>query len=383
MLDLLPASVVGLFLAPDRGCWRSDSSGLKTAHLKDTWKLSDLELGATVGVGFQARVRVAKAKTAKGCPKTPPMALKIIDKVQVIKTGTVDNVKNEVRFLSTVDHPFIVKLHACWQDQKSIYMLMDFVNGGDLYSAIAKWEITEKQGQLWIAELVLAIEYLHSRDLAHRDVKPENTLLDIKGHLRLADFGFAKVVRTYLWTVCGTRQYMAPEMIQGNGHGCGVDWWALGVLTYFVFSGSLPFTGDTTREIHEKILSCKYEPLSHLTPGGKSLIGGLLQNRSQRLGCMHEGAEGIKTHEWFSGVDFNKVLHRRVPSSVAPAVSSAEDTSNFDEYPESAGRDLPALSAEEQALFDFDFCEHRVSEVDISERIPFPVPVDCMCCSPT
>jgi protein kinase A/protein kinase X len=329
--------------------------------------LSGLELGATVGVGGTGRVRMVKAKDR---PEAAPMALKIQHKATVIKKNQVNYVKDEMKLLSTFDHPFVVKLHECWQDQTSIYMLMDFVNGGDLFSASHKWKISEKEAQLWTAELVLAIEYLHSKDVAHRDIKPENTLVDNEGHLRLTDFGFAKVVKTRLWTLLGTPMYVAPEMIQKVGHGCGVDWWSLGVVTYEILAGMAPFRADTTKGIHEKILKGEYHTPSHFTAKAKDLIRKLLRDRSRRLGCMKEGAAEIKKHEWFSTVDFNEVFHRRVPSSYNPKVISADDTSQFDKYPESDDGHLSALSVDQQAWFDSDFCERRTSGDAGSERTP-------------
>jgi serine/threonine protein kinase len=346
--------------------------------LRDIWKRSDLELGAAVGAGAYGRVRLAKAKD---CPEAAPMAVKILHKASLIRKNRVRHVKSEMTVLGMIDHPFIVKLHACWQDLKSIYMMMDFVNGGELHSAI-QWGISDEQAQLWIAEMVLAIEHLTTIGVAHRDVKPSNTLLDNEGHLRLTDFGLAKVVKTRLLTLCGTPEYMAPEAIQRRGYGCGVDWWALGILTYEVLAGAAPFIADTTKGIHEKILLGKYRTPSHFTPGAQDLIRGLLQERSRRLGCMDDGAEGVKTHAWFSTIDFNEVLHRRVPSSYVPTVRSAADTSQFYRVMEGVDDDLPALSAQEQALFDWEFCERRIGGVEVSESVPFSVPADCTCCSP-
>jgi len=357
MLDLLPASVAGLFIDLKQDC------GYETSHIKGSWELSDLELGATVGVGNFGRVRVAKAK---GRPKTPPMALKILHKQKVIKMNQVDHVKNELEVLSSIDHPFIVKLQACWQDQKSIYMLMDFVNGGELFSVIQKKRrIPEEQARLWIAEVVLAFEYLHSIHVAYRDLKPENTLLDTEGHLRLTDFGFAKVVETRLWTLCGTPEYLAPEVIQTKGHGCGVDWWALGILIYEVLAGNAPFTASTAMGIYDKVVRGEYRTPGHFSPSAKDLIKKLLMEKAFRLGCMKEGSAGVKAHQWFSTIDFNEVFHRRVSGSYVPKVSSAEDTSQFDKYPESNGGDLLALSAEQQALFNFDFGDRRSSTISV------------------
>lgn len=342
--------------------------------------MSDLELGATVGAGHYGRVRLAKAKHR---PTAAPMAVKILHKAKLIEENQVHHAKNEMQVLGMIDHPFIVKLHACWQDMKSIYMMMDFVNGGELHSAIQSlWGISDKQAQLWIAEMVLAIEHLNKIGVVHRDVKPENTLLDNEGHLRLTDFGLAKVVKTRLLTLCGTPEYQAPEVIQRRGYGCSVDWWALGILAYEMLAGSAPFIADTTKGIHDKILLGKYKTPSHFTPGAQDLIRGLLQDRSRRLGCMDDGAQGVKRHAWFRTVDFNEVLRRRVPSSYVPTVSSAEDTSQFRRVLEDVDDDLPALSAKEQRLFDWDFCERRIGGVEVSESVPFSALVDCTCCSP-
>jgi protein kinase A len=362
MLDLLPASDAGQSSDLETDCQTPDTSSC-SAHAEGPWELSDLELGATVGVGTFARVRVAKAK---GRPKTAPMALKILHKQKVLMMNEVDHVKNEIKVLNAVDHPFIVKLQASWQDHRSIYMLMDFVNGGELFSVIQrKRRIPEDQARLWIAELVLAFEHLHSMDIAYRDLKPENVLMDTEGHLRLADFGFAKVVETRLWTMCGTPEYLAPEVIKRKGHGCGVDWWALGILIYEVLAGNAPFTAGTAMGIYEKIVRGEYKTPPHFSPTAKDLIKKLLRDKSQRLGCMKEGTAGIKAHQWFSTIDFIEVLHRRASGSYIPKVSSAEDTSQFDRYPESTGDDLQALSAEQQALFNSDFGERRSSTIRV------------------
>jgi serine/threonine protein kinase len=340
--------------------------------------VSDLELGATVGVGTYGRVRLVKAKDR---PEAAPMAVKILDKARLIEKMQVNHVQDEMKVLGMIEHPFIVKLHACWQDLTSIYMMMDFVNGGELHTAI-DWGISDKQAQLWIAEMVLALEHLTSVGVAHRDVKPENTLLDNEGHLRLSDFGLAKVVDKPLRTFCGTPEYTAPEVIQRRGYGCSVDWWALGILTYEVLAGFTPFRAENKQSIHEKIVLGKYRIPSHFSPAAQDLIRGLLQGRSRRLGCLDDGPEGVKAHAWFSTIDFNQVLHRRVPSSYVPMVSSAEDTSQFDRVRERVDDDLRALSAEEQALFDWDFCERRIDGAEVSESALTSVPADCTCCSP-
>ncbi|CAK0841100.1 unnamed protein product [Prorocentrum cordatum] len=361
----MPASVTGLLFSLCLDWKKPDTPGSQMGRSEATWKLSDLELGATVGVGSFGRVRVAKVKDS---PETTPMALKITHKATLIKKKMVTQIKDEIKVLRMVNHPFLVRLRACWQDERSMYMLMDFVNGGELSTVIKKWNIPQMQGQLWVAELILAIEHMHSKKVAHRDVKPENVLLDRLGHLVLTDFGFAKVADPLLWTKCGTYEYMAPEVVQRTGHGCAVDWWALGVLTYVLFACDMPFHADTKEGTYKKIVKGEYSIPRHLPAEVQDLIRNLLKERSQRLGCMEEGVAGIKKHPWFSTIDFDEVLHQRVPSLCRPRVSSAEDTSRFKTHSESDFDDPPALSVEQQALFDFDVCEGRTSWDESSER---------------
>ena len=201
----------------------------------------DLDLLETVGTGTFGRIRLVKSISDKKF-----YALKVMKKVRIVKLKQLIHIQNELRILATVRCDFIPELNAFFQDDSSIYMLMEFVPGGELFSHLRRQEFFElAQYQFYAVELAVVIHYLHELNIAYRDIKPENVLINKEGHIRLVDFGLAKFLdddKTY--TLCGTPEYLAPETIQGQGHGRAVDWWALGVLIYEMAFGYPPFYGN-------------------------------------------------------------------------------------------------------------------------------------------
>lgn len=151
----------------------------------------------------------------------------------VIRLKQVEHVKNEKHILEEMHHPFIVKLYSSWRDNSSLYMLFDYVCGGELFSYLRNsGRFTLGTANFYACEVILALEYLHSQSVVYRDLKPENLLLDREGHIKIIDFGFAKKLTDRTWTLCGTPEYLAPEIIQSKGHNKAVDWWALGKLLF-------------------------------------------------------------------------------------------------------------------------------------------------------
>lgn len=183
--------------------------------------------------------------------------------------------------------------------------------------------------------MILAIQYLHERNIVYRDLKPENLLLCRDGHLRLTDFGFAKVVPETTWTLCGTPDYLAPEIVMSRGYGKAVDWYAVGVLIYEMLLGSPPFYHENQMKLYENIIHQPVKFPHGFDPIARDLLEGLLEkNPAKRLGSLAGGAEDIKRHPWFKDVRFDLVAQLRIKAPYRPKVSHDGDTSNFDQYPD-------------------------------------------------
>mmetsp|Transcript_13646 Transcript_13646/g.17181 ORF Transcript_13646/g.17181 Transcript_13646/m.17181 type:complete len:302 (-) Transcript_13646:508-1413(-) len=199
--------------------------------------LEDFDILRLVGKGAYGKVhQVRKKDTGK------IFAMKVMRKEMLIQTNNVSYTMTERNILRNIRHPFIAQLYYAFQTKGKVYLVMEFLNGGQmLYHMRQQAMLSEEHVRIYAAEIVLAIEYLHSLDIVHRDIKPENVLLSSDGHLRLADFGLAKVNVTddSAKTFCGTIEYMAPEIIKGSGHGKGVDWWSLGILICDALTGQV------------------------------------------------------------------------------------------------------------------------------------------------
>lgn len=232
-------------------------------------------------------------------------------------------------------------------------MLLEFVAGGELFSYLrAAGRFSGPTSCFYAAEIVCALEYLHSKHIVYRDLKPENLLLDSQGHLKITDFGFSKKLTDRTWTLCGTPEYLAPEIIQSKGHNKAVDWWALGVLIYEMLAGFPPFFDDNPFGIYEKILSGRIEWPKHMDPIAKDLIKKLLiADRTKRLGNMRQGADDVKRHRWFKLVEWPLVPQRALTPPIRPRVKAPGDPSCFDDYPETDWRSQPPLPPEQLALF--------------------------------
>jgi serine/threonine protein kinase len=314
--------------------------------------LSDFKLIKTLGVGFIGSVRLVNL--ANGNDGTP-FALKIMKKSVVLKKEQVDHVLQEKQLLSQVGHPFIVKMLASFQDDANLYMLMEYVNGGELFSAIRNGKRFKNEGaKFYAAEVTLALGHCHASCIAYRDLKLENILMDSQGHVKITDFGFAKVVRTRTYTRCGTPDYMAPEIIGMKGHDMSVDWWSMGVLIYELLTGRTPFVGSSSQATYQNVLHNEPRFPSHFTEHARGIVRQLLtKDRTRRLGCGVNGTEDVQGHEWFDIVSWDLTLEKKYVPPFVPNVKHDWDTSMFDDYPEEAvsSKD-PGLSAAQQKCFE-------------------------------
>lgn len=264
-------------------------------------------------------------------------ALKILSKSTIVESGLEDHVLTEKTIMEELNHPFILTFHCGMQDDKYIYFLLEVLLGGELFKFLrAETQFPESWSRFYSASVVLAFCELHERKIAYRDLKPENLVLDTNGFLKLVDFGLAKKVNTgKTWTLCGTPDYLAPEVILNEGHDWAVDYWALGVLIYEMTAGSPPFYADDPMEVYEKILSGHVSIPNHFSRGLSDLVKKLLRTyQSKRLGRTKGGTAAIMKHKWFSGFDWKELTKKNMKVPIKPEVKSMEDLSNFDEYPE-------------------------------------------------
>lgn len=325
-----------------------DDDGKEIEKMKE-FKLDDFEILKTIGTGTFARVTLVRNKDSKDYH-----ALKILSIHDIVKLKQVEHVKNEKKILQEIQHPFLITLDWFSKDKKFLYMLFPFIVGGELFSYLRSAGRFSSQTTLfYCAEIISALEYLHSLSIIYRDLKPENLILDKTGHLKIIDFGFAKRVVDKTWTLCGTPEYLAPEIIQSKGHNKAVDWWALGILTYEMLAGYPPFYDDNPFGIYEKILTGKIEWPRHVDQHARDFIKKLLVcERSKRLGNLKGGAVDVKKHRWLRGVDWDLVEAREMKPPIIPRISHEGDTHNFESYQETDLRRVPAGTDKELRLFD-------------------------------
>ncbi|KAL3846793.1 hypothetical protein ACJMK2_017749 [Sinanodonta woodiana] len=307
-------------------------SGKKVVEVDEEIRnLENYDILSTIGTGTFGRVVLVRQKETKNY-----FALKVMAITEVIRLKQIEHVKNEKEILSSISHPFIVNMLWANHDQTFLYMMMEYVPGGEIFSYLRNYgRFNNSTGNFYACEIVSALDYLHARSIVYRDLKPENLLLDREGHLKITDFGFAKKLLDRTWTLCGTPEYLAPEIIQSKGYNKAVDWWSLGILIYEMLVGYPPFFDEQPFAIYEKILAGRIEWPKHLDPVAKDIIKKLLvQDRTKRLGNMKNGADDVKRHKWFKNADWDEVAARKLIPPIVPKVSHAGDTKNFDEYAE-------------------------------------------------
>lgn len=294
--------------------------------------VTDFTLGKTLGTGAFGRVRFVTCK-ANGMH----FALKTLKKAAIIKMKQVDHIVSEKAILSSLKHPFIVNMYGSFHDPRYIYMILEYIVGGEFFTHLRKaGRFDDEVSKFYSAQITSIFEHCHSKNIVYRDLKPENILINSDGYVKLTDFGFAKVIEHRTYTLCGTPEYIAPEVLLNKGHGKPVDWWTLGILIYEMIVGYPPFVDEDPMGIYQKILSGKIVFPKLFDKNAKGLVKKLLTaDLGKRYGNLKNGVDDIKTHKWFKDVNWDLLLEKKIPAAFKPTVKGDTDTSNFDDYPDS------------------------------------------------
>ena len=312
---------------------------VSSLELNTRMTVDDFELLKVLGKGSFGKVMLVKRKGRL-------YALKSLQKAKLVQRNQLHHTATERIVLQTLHCPFLVHLQYAFQTKDKLYMVLDYVGGGELFFWLKKGKrFSEDRCALYCAEISLALQCMHDADIVYRDLKPENILLDSKGHLKLTDFGLAKGGVTSMdgsmgtKTFCGTPEYLAPEILENRGHGKAVDWWALGTLLYEMLTGLPPYYDSNTQKMYRMILT---DPLTfpkaanrQVTLAAKIILTGFLQRKiSARLGT--DGiTQSFCDHEFFKnhGIHFEQVYRLEITPKFKPPVNLEDesDVSNFDE----------------------------------------------------
>lgn len=306
-------------------------TGLPVRSLKGRYKLDDFTILRTLGTGSFGRVHLVRSVHNQRF-----YAIKVLKKAHVVKMKQVEHANNEHQVLSMVRHPFLVNLWGTFQDPTFLYLVMDFVPGGELFTLLRHSRRFPAQvAKFYISEVALAIDFLHKHNIVYRDLKPENILIAADGHLKLIDFGFAKITAQsngMCWTLCGTPDYLAPEIIRARGYNSSVDWWSVGVLLFEMLAGYPPFYTEDNNPIklYEKILAGHVQYPSFFEAGAKDLLKSLLTaDLSKRFGNLARGSRDIFSHMWFAEIDWDCLYRKEIPAPYVPPVSIQGDASQY------------------------------------------------------
>ncbi|KAJ3026084.1 UNVERIFIED_CONTAM: hypothetical protein HDU68_006224 [Siphonaria sp. JEL0065] len=296
---------------------------------KKPLSVDDFEIMRVLGKGsFGKVVQVKKKDTGR------IYAMKILKKSSIVERDEVEHTLAERNVLAKVSHPFIVNIKFSFQSKDKLYLVLAFVNGGELFhhlQLVGRFE--EDRAKLYAAELLSALECLHSFHIIYRDLKPENILLDYTGHIALCDFGLCKFNMkdgNKTNTFCGTPEYLAPELLLGHGYTKCVDYWTLGVLIYEMITGLPPFYDENQNEMYKRIVGDELVFPDELGDCVKDLLSKML-NRDPNARLGNNGAQEIKNHPWFAEIDWKRLNARKYRPTFRPQVANSSDTSNFDD----------------------------------------------------
>ena len=320
--------------------------GQKMRKNREKQTIRDYESLSIIGRGAFGEVHVCREKATQKI-----YAIKKMKKEVLSQKNQIIHIRNEQLFMSKVKSPWIVDLKASFQEDEYLYLVMEFLQGGDFMSLLIKKDIlTEEEARFYTAELILAVDSIHKLDCIHRDIKPDNILIDKNGHIKLSDFGLAKVSdklyennkaqefnRNKLthqknYSCVGTAYYVAPEVLNKNGYGKDIDWWSVGVIFFEMLAGYAPFCSEETKDVCMKVLNwqkyLKFPDEIKISDEAEDLIKKMINNSNERLG--KNGVEEIKAHPFFKGIDWDNLRNTKAP--FIPDIKNDYDTKYFDHF---------------------------------------------------
>jgi len=313
--------------------------------------LADFQMTRTLGCGSFGRVKFAKYKQDGKF-----YAVKFMKKHEIIKLKQVDHINNEKRLMAQIDYPFVVCMMGYAKDERFVYIIMECIGGGELFTHLRRArKFNDEQSKFYAAHVAGAFAHCHTKNIIHRDLKPENILMCQNGYSKLTDFGFAKIIEpgTRTYTLCGTPEYIAPEVLLNKGHGKPVDWWTLGILIYEMIVGQPPFCDEDPMGIYQKILAGKIYFPKYFDKNAKALVKKLLTaDLSKRYGNLKDGSDDILKHKWFSSLDWAKLEKLELPAPYKPTMKDESDVSNFEDIPDS-NEQPPAVTGSADPFVDW------------------------------
>ena len=322
--------------------------------------LEDFDLLKVLGKGGFGKVMLVRKKGT-----TDIYAMKVLKKEAVIRRNQVTHTKTETHILKQIRHPFLTRMHFAFQSEGKLYMVLNYLPGGELFYRLKReGRFSVERVRLYAAEIGLGLGHLHSLDRIYRDLTPENILLDEVGHICLTDFGLSKesvATVNAAKTFCGTPEYLAPEILQGVGHGKPVDWWSLGTLVFEMLTGLPPFYSRNINHMYEKILKAELRCPSYLPSDVKGLIEGLLiRDPVKRLGSGPGDIKELEANAFFKDLDFKKVEAKEYTPIYKPNIGNLTDTGNFDpqftaELPVDSVVDSSALAGQGNTFEGFTY----------------------------
>mmetsp|Transcript_9701 Transcript_9701/g.18500 ORF Transcript_9701/g.18500 Transcript_9701/m.18500 type:complete len:820 (+) Transcript_9701:37-2496(+) len=292
---------------------------------------ADLETVGILGNGSFGTVEMVKHRHTGEI-----YALKIITRHRVHETDAHENILNEKRMAEQMNHPCIIRLHATYVDDTDIYFLQEPALGGELFEKLRRSRLRRfdnNTARFYVASVILAFEYMHSKEIIYRDLKPENILLDGRGYAKVTDLGFAKQIpKGRTWTLCGTPAYLAPEMLTNKPHGKAVDWWCVGIFMFELLAGTVPFkkstgaAGQPAMRLFDVILRSQPKYPSYFKPEAVDLISQFLVKKPlQRMGVRAGGVDEIMKHSWFKGFDWKALVDGKMRAPIIPFIDDRDE----------------------------------------------------------